>query len=338
MADSKRVTLATIAAETGVSVTTISKVLNGRGDVAASTRARVEAQLQRRGYARRGANRSGFVEIVLHELDTNWSLEVINGVREIAAESGLTVSLSVNGDRHAPGAEWLTDVLGRRPAAVVLVFAGLPPSGRRKLKARGIPFVILDPAGDPAPDIPAIGSANWQGGVMATRHLIDLGHRRIAAITGPEDTMSALARLDGYRSAMRAANLPVHPDWVRYGDFHEGSGELQGSRLLELDEAPTAIFAGSDLQALGVIRAAGRRGLAVPRDLSVVGYDDIPLVRLTSPPLTTIHQPLRRMAQEATRLVLRMRAGVPVETTRLDLATSLVVRETTAPPAGAGDA
>ena len=120
-------TLATIAAETGVSVTTISKVLNGRGDVAAATRARVEAQLQRRGYARRGADRSDFVEVVLHELDTNWALEVIDGVREIAAESGLTVSLSVNGDRHAPAAEWLTDVLGRRPAAVVLVFAASRP-------------------------------------------------------------------------------------------------------------------------------------------------------------------------------------------------------------------
>jgi LacI family transcriptional regulator, xylobiose transport system transcriptional regulator len=335
MADSKRVTLATIAAETGVSITTISKVLNGRGDVAASTRARVEAQLQRRGYARRGAGRSDFVEVVLHELDTNWSLEVIEGVREIAAESGLTVSLSVSGDRHAPAAEWITDVLRRRPAGVVLVFAGLPPAGRRKLKARGIPFVVLDPAGDPAPGIPAIGSANWQGGLLATRHLTDLGHRAIAAITGPDDMMSALARIDGYRSAMKAANLPVHPEWERYGDFHEASGELHGGELLALDERPTAIFAGSDLQALGVLRAAARHGLEVPRDLSVVGYDDIPLARLTTPALTTVHQPLRRMAEEATRLVLKMRAGDQVEATRLDLATSLVVRESTAPPAGA---
>ena len=335
MADSKRVTLATIAAETGVSVTTISKVLNGRGDVAASTRARVEAHLQRRGYARRGGSNSDFVEIVLHELDTNWSLEVIDGVREVAAESGLTVSLSVSGDRHAPAAEWLTDVLRRRPAGVVLVFAGLPPAGRRKLKTRGIPFVMLDPAGDPAPGVPAIGSANWQGGLLATRHLTELGHRAIAAITGPDDMMASLARIDGYRSAMKAADLPVHSDWERYGDFHEASGELHGSALLALDRPPTAIFAGSDLQALGVLRAAARRGVDVPGDLSVVGYDDIPLARMTAPPLTTIHQPLRRMAEEATRLVLRMRAGAHLETTRLDLATSLVVRESTAPPRGA---
>lgn len=226
MADSKRVTLATIAAETGVSVTTISKVLNGREDVAAATRARVEAQLQRRGYARRGATRSDFIEIVLHELDANGSLEIIEGARRVAAESGLTISLSVSGDRHAPSAEWITDVLRRRPAGVVLVSAGLPPAGRGKLAARGIPFVVLDPAGDPAADVPAVGAANWQGGLLATRHLTELGHRAIAAITGPEDVMASLARLDGYRSAMRSAHAAVDPAWIRHGDFGEESGEL----------------------------------------------------------------------------------------------------------------
>jgi LacI family xylobiose transport system transcriptional regulator len=330
MADSKRVTLATIAAETGVSVTTISKVLNGRGDVAASTRARVEAELQRRGYARRGANRSDFVEVVLHELDTNWSLEVIQGVREIAAESGLTVSLSVSGDRHAPAAEWLTDVLRRRPAGVVLVFAGLPPAGRRKLKARGIPFVILDPAGDPAPGIPAIGSANWQGGLLATRHLTDLGHRAIAAITGPEDMMSALARMDGYRSAMRAANLPVRPGWEVYGDFREAGGERHGTALLQLAEPPTAIFAGSDLQALGVIRAAGRRGFEVPRDLSVVGYDDSPLASQLWPALTTVRLPVRDVGRQAASMLLAEPGKGPA--TGLTVTPHLAVRDSSQPP------
>lgn len=338
MAHPPRVTLATIAAETGVSVTTISKVLNGRGDVGAATRARVEAQLQRSGYARRGVSRSDFVEIVLHELDTNWSLEIIEGARGVAAASGLTISLSVSGDRHAPGPEWVTDVLRRRPAGVVLVFAGLPPAARRKLKARGIPFVVVDPAGDPAPDVPSIGSANWHGGLLATRHLTDLGHRSIAAITGPQDVMASHARIDGYRSAMRSADIPVDPRWIRYGDFHEGSGELHGAALLALAEPPTAIFAGSDLQALGVLRSAARLGFDVPRGLSVVGYDDIPLARLTTPPLTTVHQPLRRMAEEATRLVLRMASGAPVGAARVDLATSLVVRGSTAPPRGAQSA
>lgn len=332
MAASKRVTLAAIAAETGVSVTTISKVLNGRGDVADATRSRVEAHLQRRGYSRRGADHSDFVEVVLHELDPNWSLDVIDGVREIAAASGLTVSLSVSGDRHAPAADWVADVLRRRPAGVVLVSAGLPSAGRRKLALRGIPFVLLDPAGDPTPAVAAVGSANWQGGLLATRHLIELGHRAIAAITGPQDMMSSLARIDGYRSAMRAADLDVRAEWERYGDFRESGGERHAADLLSLAEPPTAVFAGSDLQALGVLRVAARLGLAVPADLSVVGYDDIPLARLMTPALTTVHQPLRRMAEEATRLVLKMRSGAQVEAARIDLATSLVVRDSSAPP------
>ena len=234
MVGTVRVTLATIAAKTGVSMTTISKVLNGRADVLPSTRARIEEHLQRRGYTRRGDRRGDFIEVVLHELDTNWSLEVISGVRQAAASAHLTVTLSVSGDRHSPGEDWLADVLKRRPAGVVLVFAGIEPAGRRKLKARGIPFVLLDPAGDPEAGIPAVGSANWSGGVAATRHLIDLGHRDIGVITGPEDMMASLARLDGYRSAMRSAQLDVQPEWIRFGDFHVAGGEREGHELLSL--------------------------------------------------------------------------------------------------------
>ncbi|MGC5170342.1 LacI family DNA-binding transcriptional regulator [Microbacterium sp. DT81.1] len=325
-------TLATIAAATGVSVTTISKVLNGRGDVAASTRILVEDQLERLGYARRGESRSEFIEVVLHELDSNWSLEVIEGVRDVAASSGRTISLSVNGDRYAPTEGWIIDVVRRRPIGVVLVFAGLPPSARRTLQARGIPFVILDPTGDPAPDVPGIGSANWQGGVLATRHLIELGHRVIGAIMGPDDMMSSLARIDGFRSAMSSASLEVHPEWERFGEVNVESGEQIAGEVLAMPETPTAIFAGSDLQAMGVVRAARLRGLDVPRDLSVVGYDDIPLASISTPRLTTVHQPLRRMAEEATRLLLRMRGGEEPATTRIDLAPTLVVRESTAPP------
>jgi hypothetical protein len=126
----------------------------------------------------------------------------------------------------------------------------------RALRTRGIPLAIVDPAGDPPADVPSIGSANWTGGLVATRHLIELGHRRIAAITGPDDMMCSLARIDGYRSAMNAAGLPIDPAWVRYGDFHTTGGETHTRELLALPEPPTAIFAGSDLQALGALAAA----------------------------------------------------------------------------------
>jgi len=331
MADTPRVTLAEIAAEAGVSIATMSKVLNGRTDVAPGTRARLEEHLARHGYRRRNVTaRSEVIELVFHELEASWSMEVIEGVEEVAHAAGLSVVLTVSGDRHSPSRDWIDGVLRRRPVGVVLVFSDIAAPHRTKLLSRGIPFVIVDPAGDPSPDVPSVGSANWSGGLMATRHLIELGHRRIAAITGPEDMMCSLARVDGYRSAMNAAGLPIDPAWIRFGDFHPGGGEAHARTLLSMPEPPTAVFAGSDLQALGVIAAATAAGLSVPSDLSVVGYDDIALSRWLSPQLTTVHQPLRRMGEEATRLALRLAEGESVDTLRMDLATHLVVRGSTA--------
>ena len=217
-----RVTLAAIADEVGVSLSTISKVLNGRPDVSAPTRERVEVVLAHHGYLRRksGLAESRLIELVFHELEAAWSMEIIKGVEDVARAAGLSVVLTESGSRHAPAADWIDGVLQRRPVGVVLVFSAIPDQYREVLKARSIPFVIIDPAGDPSPDVPSVGSANWAGGLMATRHLIELGHERIAAITGPEDMMCSLARIDGYRSAMNAAGLPIDPAWVRFGDFH----------------------------------------------------------------------------------------------------------------------
>lgn len=334
----ERVTLALVADEAGVSLSTISKVLNGRADVSAATRERVEELLQRRGYERRGARaqpKADLIELVFHELESVWSMEVIAGVEEVAQEHGLSVVLTVSGSRHAPDPEWIEGVMRRRPVGVVLVFSDLAPEYRERLRSRAIPFVIVDPAGDPSPDAPSVGSANWSGGLMATRHLIELGHRRIAAITGPEDMMCSLARLDGLRSAMNSAGLEIRPEWIRFGDFHMSGGRDHARELLSSPDRPTAIFAGSDLQALGAIEAARGLGLRVPEDVSIVGYDDIPLAQWLTPRLTTVHQPLRRMGEEAARLVIRLSEGSAEATPRMDLATSLVVRESTAPPAAA---
>ena len=332
-----RVTLASVAEQAGVSLSTISKVLNGRSDVAASTRERVEALLAERGYVRRVGRpeaRAELIELVFHELDSIWSMELIEGVETVAKSHGLSVVLTVSGSRHAPDPDWIEGVMRRRPVGVVLVFSDLAPEYRERLRSRAIPFVIVDPAGDPSPDAPSVGSANWSGGLMATRHLIELGHRRIAAITGPEDMMCSLARVDGYRSAMNSAGLSIDPAWIRFGDFHVTGGRDRAAELLSLDNAPTAIFAGSDLQALGALDAARAFGLRVPDDLSIVGYDDIPLARWITPRLTTVHQPLKRMGEEAARLVIRLSDEEPATTPRMDLATSLVVRESTAPPLG----
>ena len=333
--DAQRVTLAQIAEDAAVSLSTISKVLNGRADVSAPTRARVEKLLAKHGYNRRGSkepSNGGLIELVFHELEAAWSMEIIRGVEDVATREGLSLVLTECGSRHSPGPEWVEGVMRRRPVGVILVFSDLPPEHREVLRSRAIPFVIIDPAGDPSPDVPSIGSANWSGGLQATRHLIDLGHTRIAAITGPRDMMCSHARLDGFRSAMSAAGLSVRPEWVRFGNFQTSGGQANGRELLEGPDRPTAIFAGSDLQALGVLEAVRSLGLRVPEDLSIVGYDDIPLARWVSPRLTTVRQPLKRMAEEATTLVLQMSRTTLDSIPRMDLATSLVVRESTAAP------
>ena len=325
------VTLAELAAEAEVSLSTVSKVLNGRSDVSRKTRAKVEALLEEHGYRRKGGAKSRLLELVFHELESAWALEIIRGVENVAREKGLSVVLTESGTRHAPSPEWVEGVIARRPVGVVLVFSDLAQDSRRQLEARSIPFVIIDPAGDPAPDVPSVGSANWSGGMMATRHLIELGHTRIAAITGPEDMMCSLARIDGYRSALNAAALPLDKDLIRYGNFHVDGGRDHALELLALPDRPTAIFAGSDLQALGVLDAARQLGISVPDELSIVGYDDLQVAQWSSPALTTVHQPLIEMAEEAARMAVRLFEGERPNNLRLDLATSLVVRQSTAP-------
>lgn len=334
--ESGRVTLAQVADQAGVSISTVSKVLNGREDVARKTRLRVERLLEHHGYRRgsRAAPDAPLIEIVLHEIESLWTMELIRGVESVAKANNASLVLTESGTRHAPGPEWITGVLRRRPLGVVLIFSSLPPEHKKRLRSRSIPFVIIDPAGDPEPDVPSVGSANWSGGLAATRHLIDRGHRRIAIITGPADMLCSVARLDGFRSAMGMAGLDVDPSLVGYGDFHVKGGFERAMELLGRPDRPTAIFAGSDLQALGVLEAARVHGLRVPDDLSVVGYDDVAVAPWASPALTTVHQPLRQMAEAATQLLLSIRAGRPVAT-RMELSTSLVVRKSTAPPPGA---
>jgi LacI family xylobiose transport system transcriptional regulator len=326
-----RVTLAEVASEAGVSLSTVSKVLNGRPDVSAPTRGKIEKLLEQRGYRRSAPTppEAPLIEIVFPELESPWAMEIIRGVQNVAKAKGLSLVLTETGDRHSPGADWVEGVLRRRPLGVVLVFSTLPEDLKKKLRSRAIPFVIVDPAGDPEPDVPSVGSANWAGGLAATRHLIELGHRRIAVITGFEDMLCSLARLDGFRSAMSMAGLETDQALVRFGDYHVTSGYTHAMDLLAKEDRPTAVFAGSDLQALGVLEAARVLGLQVPGDLSVVGYDDLPLAQWSSPALTTVHQPLMQMAEEAAQMVLRLRDSDQADA-RIELGIRLVVRNSTA--------
>lgn len=328
------VTIARIAELAGVSVPTVSKVVNGHAQVAPETRARVEAVIRQHGFRRqkRPTAPSAHVELVFHELEGAYAMEMIRGAQQAAGQHGMAVSLSQLDGSETPGRGWIEGVLARRPACVVSVYCGLTDSQHKQLESRGIPVVVLDPSGEPGHAAPSVGAGNWTGGLTATRHLLELGHRRIAAITGPVRVLSSRARLDGYRAAMDAAGAAVDPELIYEGLFHFEDGLEYGRRLLRLPDPPTAVVTGNDPQALGVYQAAAEADLRIPRDLSVVGFDDLPLAQWASPPLTTIRQPLAAMATTAAAMAIALARGQTPQQDRVEFATRLVVRKSTASP------
>jgi LacI family transcriptional regulator len=334
----RRPTLATIATEAGVSLPTVSKVVNGHPDVAPGTRARVERLLHEHNYARSGARRhrrSGLIDLVFNGLDSPWAVEILRGVEEWGAahSTGIAVSAVRLGD--ARPASWTGTLASHDTDGVILVTSELTSDQLTQLRGADIPLAVIDPVNPPPPDIPSVGATNWAGGLSATEHLAGLGHRRIAAISGPRDYLCSRARVDGYRSALERAGLPFDPGLVLNGDFHHEGGFARATELLDLPDRPTAIFAGSDQQAFGVYQAARQHGLRIPEDLSVVGFDELPVTRWASPPLTTVRQPLAEMGRGAAEMLGDLINGRDLRSSRIELSTELIVRESTAPPPAA---
>src|SRR3954453_14916642 len=294
----RRVTIAHIADAAGVSVPTVSKVVNGRADVAPDTRERVERMLREHGYKRSAppAAAASLLDVVFNELESPWAMEIIKGVEEVARENDLGVVLSAQEGPGALGRSWVDAVASRRSAGLILVVSEVTQEQIARLNARSIPFVVVDPAGEPAPGVPSVGATNWNGGLSATRHPLELGHARIGIIGGPPNMLCSRARVDGYRAALETAGLQVDTDLIRWGTFHVEAGFEQGTQLLELADPPTAIFAGSDRQAFGVYEPPRVRGIDTPPHLGVVVFDDMPMARWVGPPLPTIRQPLTEMA------------------------------------------
>jgi DNA-binding LacI/PurR family transcriptional regulator len=323
-------TIATVARLAGVSVPTVSKVINGRSGVALDTRRRVEAVLHEHGYRRpEMAGPGATLDVVFHAIEGHSAVEILRGVESVARQHELAIGFTEVQGRQTPGRTWLEQVLARRPTGVIVVYFEFPRQQWAQLATSGIPVVALDPTGEPLHSTPSVGAANWSGGVAATRHLLELGHQRIAAIGGPADFLCARARLDGFRAAMDSAGVLVDPALVRIGQFRFDDGLALATELLAL--RPTAIVTGNDLQALGVYEAARRAGLRIPEDLSVVGFDDLEFTQWTGPPMTTVRQPLAQMGAAAAELLVTLASGAQPAQTRVELATTLVVRKSTAP-------
>jgi LacI family transcriptional regulator len=339
--DSKeRVTIASIADQAGVSVATVSKVLNGRDEVAPATRERVQTLLDETSYERRRRavpKQVGLVDVVIATLSTPYAYEVLRGAEKEAHRFGVSLILTVTHDQHDRPREWIKTLAARQTDGAVFVVAAVHQRVVRRLRTLNVPLVAVDPVGLSSADVPSIGCTNWAGGFSATEHLIELGHRRIAVIGGPPEMMCSQERIAGHEAALIKAGIPRSRSLVRHGNFYVSGGRKAAAELLGLRDRPTAIFAGSDEQARGVYDEAHARGLRIPEDLSVVGFDDVEICEWMSPRLTTVHQPIDQMAALAIRTVLQ---GPPTggETpARIELSTNLVVRDSTAPPATDAD-
>jgi LacI family transcriptional regulator len=314
----------------------VSRVLNGRSDVSPHTRERIEHLLEQHGYRRRVSRQSGranLVDLVFNDLDSPWAVEIIRGVEDVTHESGVGTGVSAIHRRSTSARQWLENLRARASDGVILVTSVLDQPLEAELRRLAVPMVVIDPAGQPSYDVPTIGATNWAGGLAATEHLIRLGHQRIGFIVGPKRLLCSRARLDGYRAGLEAAGLSYDEKLIRQGDFYNESGFTAADALLTMAEPPTAIFASSDQMAFGVYEAIRRHRLRVPEDVSVVGFDDLPEARWSSPPLTTVRQPLSEMGTLAARTILRLAQGDEIESPRLELATELVVRDSTARPA-----
>lgn len=322
--------MADIAEKTGYSLATVSKVLNNRPGISHATASTILTQLHRSGYRRRigpEARRNHNVEIVFQTFDSMWSLEVLQGALNYASSHDLTISVTESGDRRHPGSSWIGGLAERRPLGVVLVFSDLTKTEKDTLHLLNIPYALFDPSGDPTHDSHSISADNWTGGVIATRYLLSQGHTKIGIITGPLEMMCSTARFDGFTAALKTHGIAADLAWIEEGDFTMRGGYQQAIRILrDPHHRPTAIFAGSDLQAMGVYEAARQLRLRIPDDLSVVGFDNIQTSAFMNPPLTTVDQPIRTMASMSVEMLFKTNNNARLHQ-RVIMPTTLVPRQ-----------
>ncbi|MEH0628410.1 LacI family DNA-binding transcriptional regulator [Streptomyces stelliscabiei] len=330
-----RTTLTGIAQAAGVSVATVSKVVNGHSDVAPETRARIERLLVKHAYVARGPRGAQSpvrtVNLTFDQLVNPDNLVITQGVTEAAAEAGVDVVIGTAPDDPL-GAAWTRKITNAGREGVILVTSQLTPQQRVQFARAEIPLVLIDPMNVPDESVPSIGATNFSGGMSATQHLLKLGHRRIAMIEGRPDAVCNTARLHGYQAALTGAGLTADPRLIKRGAFRFQPAYQAAADLFAQENPPTAVVVATDVAAFGVIEAARAHGLRVPDDVSVVGFDDTTAASTCAPPLTTVCQPFVEIGRAALRTLLRLAAREPLDSHRVELATQLVVRASTAPP------
>lgn len=347
----QRVKMSDVARTAGVSVATVSKVVNGRYGVAQATVERVRQVIHQLGYeASLGAqslrsHRTNVLGILVSEFEP-FSTELLKGASREVAGTGYQLLAYSGGDGDGAGIGWERRSLARLSGTLIDGAVIVTPTVVET--RQGFHVVAVDPHTGPS-GLPTVDSDNFTGAMLATNYLLSLGHRRIAHLSGRPDLESARLREAGFRKAMADAGVPVDERLVRVGGFRVESAAATAAELLALADRPTAVFAGNDLSAISTMDVARSMGLAVPDDLSVIGFDNVPESALVNPPLTTIAQPLQRMGAEAMRLLIDVIGGVERDP-HVRLPTELVIRASCAaypppprpgrpvPAATAGDA
>ncbi len=331
-------TIRDVAERAGVSHQTVSRVINGHELVSGETRDRVERAIRELNYVpspiARGlmSNRTHSIGLVSSAISDHFFGEVAAGAEVQARRRGYyLVIASVEEHAEADERAYLRLMLERRVEGLIVARPRLPISVDQ-VSLHRVPVVAI--ASAEAPGLTVVDVDNRGGGQDAVAYLLAQGHRRIATVTGPMAWRSSQHRLDGYRDALAAAGVPIDPSLIEQANGWDlADGQTAMARLLARGTPFTALFAYSDLVAIGAIRELRTRGVRVPEDVSVVGYDDVPVAAYVDPPLTTIRQPMREVGERAASLVLDAIAqGTPGET-RL-LPTRLVVRASVVAPAG----
>jgi LacI family transcriptional regulator len=332
----RRVTVRDLAAHTGVSIATVSRVLNGQAHVAPETRELVERAFEELGAqapgARSGAARTaqGAVYLRCPYLLTDYFGLIVSSIAETLELHGRTLVLNAG---EAAQRETVLRTLSSRPGIVgaIVILPPEPSAQLVALRAQGFPFVVIDPRTPVPRDIAAVSAAHFAGARAMTAHLVALAHRRIGVIAGPHNWLASGARLAGHASAL--ADVGVLPDsaLTRAGEPTTRDGHRAAAELLDLPDRPTALVCFNDKAAVGALTAAAQRGLRVPGDLSIAGFDDIDLAQATSPLLTTVRQPLAEMGRMAVSLLIRLLEGHRLEALHVELATELIVRGSTGP-------
>jgi len=328
-------TIKDVALLAGVSFTTVSHVLNQTRPVSADARRRVLAAVDKLGYVPSAVARSlrksetGIVGVLVPTVQNPFFAELVCGAEEVCRQAGYSVFLC-NSDNDARRQQhYLRTLLEKRIDGLLVASVGEPEAFDRVLVSSGLPCVAMDRL-MPGEQADRISLDNRAGAELATRHLLELGHRHIACISGPEAVEVSQARVLGWREALQAGQVEPGSHWLQVSDFSTAGGYQAAMALLRVPARPSAIFACNDLMALGVLRAAAELGLLVPAELSVMGFDNIELGGFVHPALSTVGCSIRTLGREAGRLLID-RIEKPAQALRhVQLSPQLVARESCA--------